>query len=350
MNIGIVTVFDSINCGSYWQAYALGYILRSMGHNVAYLERKKTGTSSNSNFFKFKRILSAFKNDGVYAAMQTMKSIYEFQHCIEQFTAIKACDKDFSIIDCVILGSDTIWNVADQYFLDNWEFFWGKEFANCKIITYAGSVANTDKKIINSLPEIRNVVNNWSCISVRDKHSKEIISSLTKNSIELICDPAMLLTKEVYEGISTTYDFTEHYIFLYLFKRLSERQERNLADLARNSNLIIINGIKKQCAPFSDRTIINSPHEFIKYFLNADFVVTDTFHGSVFSIVLNKKFAAIDRGKNKVRELLKEFNLENCLIGEKEELRFENVNWLQINKKVEWNRKKGISFLKKALE
>ena len=121
MIVCIVTVYDSINCGSFWQAYALGNIIQSQGCKVVYWKRDKRGGASSSTYFKVKKTIKYIIKYGVNCGLKYYMSLKKF----------KTLQKSFEIIDsnqnadCFILGSDTIWNLDSHYFNLHYKTYWG---------------------------------------------------------------------------------------------------------------------------------------------------------------------------------------------------------------------------------
>ena len=304
MNIGIVTVYDSINSGSFWQAKCLGALLSNMGHTVFYLKRNKDKRgSSSSKQTQFKKYVSLLlKGDFKRAALYRSR-LREFK-AVRRDLPIIRYDDAMQRLDLFVLGSDTIWNLSSAYFRNNWKTYWGAAFVPKPTIAYAASVANAE---IDRFPEyepIREQIRNLRSISVRDRHTYAQISRLQPANLEIVCDPVLLFDKAYYTEIAERCPETRPFVFLYLFKPLSTDAHKRLADWAHQHDLRVIQGAGETLYPACDDVIVNAPKRFLSYMLNASYVVTDTFHGTLFSTVLEKNFVSIDRGKNKVEDYL----------------------------------------------
>lgn len=316
VNVCIVTVYNSINSGSYWQAYALRCFLKSIGCNVFFYKRPASPGSSASTSFKIKKIAKAVLKAEFKRAVR-IKQIYdEFYECQKIFNTVEY--PDLNTIDLVILGSDTIWNISDSYFANNICLFWGKLFEGKNVISYAGSIANTPIDKIMLHPEIPRIVAKWDKISVRDKWTFNAFENITTKEIIKVCDPTFLLDKADYlKMVSKPKE--PPYIFLYLFDDLNLQQVSELINFAKDKRLKIISGIDRD--KISDKVIINAPKSFLQYMSFAEYVITDTFHGAAFSINLEKQFVVVDRNKNKVNELLEQVQLEDRVLRIDKELK-----------------------------
>lgn len=349
MKICIVTVYDSINSGSYWQAFALGQVLRSMGHEVCYFKRVKKGASS-AKFTLFKRVLSLLLHGHFGEAGEFKIKIIKFKKCAKNFRIISRADKEFESVDYFILGSDTIWNQDSKYFLRCKSVFWGDIFKEQRIISYAGSLANTKAEKLVPKNEYSKSLSRWKSISVRDEYTKQVFSKLTDKDIKVVCDPTLLLELKDYKSLAKPVG--GDYIFIYLFKALSKDQDRELKDFASENGLKIVVGTYRNIVSQPYDFIINNPTDFMGHMLGAKYVVTDTFHGTIFSANLQKNFVVIDRSKKKVNGFLESVHLEDRIINDKlsiSEVLSRSVDYSTADSIIKRIRKDSISYLKSSL-
>lgn len=313
MKLCIVTVYDSLNSGSYWQAFALGQVLRSMGHEVCYYRRVKKGASS-SKARQLKKTLSLILHGRFHEAGEFRQKVRKFKECAGNFDIISSTDKEFGSVDYFILGSDTIWNLDSDYFLNCKSVFWGDIFKEQHILSYAGSLANTKAEKLVPKSEYSKSLSRWKSISVRDEYTKEVFSKLTDKDITVVCDPTLLLELKDYKILAKPVG--GDYIFIYLFKALNKKQDRELKEFAASNGLKIVCGTYRNIVSQPYEFIINNPADFMGHMLGAKYVITDTFHGTIFSVNLRKDFVVIDRNKNKVNGFLKTVKLEDRLAGD----------------------------------
>ena len=328
--ISIVTPYNGINAGSYWQAYSLMHTLKSMGYSVFFVELSNTGALKEA--LSSKKFVSFLKFLNCQSLRETTKSkvplfrnwfrttkcnVKKLRSYLKRFDEYKTAQKIFQILSkekatkiskYIFLGSDTIWNLDSPYYMNNNKIYWGSFFKENNVASYAVSVANTSFETIKNHSFTKSCLQCMGSISVRDKHTKEIIKRLTDKTVFQVCDPTMLLEKEDFISFLVNYAAPKKkFIFLYLFAPLSAPQQTALKKLAIEKGLTIINGTC--CRQHCDINMLSSPYSFLQHMAYAEYVITDTFHGNIFSIIFNKNFVCIDRNKNKVTDLLEAFEL-----------------------------------------
>ena len=352
MKICIVTVYDSINVGSYWQARVLGDYLKEKGHEVVYLKRKTAGGSALSQE-KIKRFVRKFFQHGFSSAFRHYNSVNTFRKEQQYFTTISADDPGIHSIDLFILGSDTIWNLHSAFYLSHIDTFFGKLFTDKKTISYAASVANTNEAEIDKYKSRIGDLNHLFAISVRDMHSEAMIRRCTDKPICIVCDPTLLYPKIKYEEyVDTQQRRNGSYCYLYLFEELNKTQKAAIKRYCKERSLSLINGVNTSNASICDENSVLSPAQFITDLYYADYVITDTFHGTIFSVNFNKQFISINREKNKVNEFLGKTGLSERIVysdGEIDNALHKEIDYLPVNSMIEDMRDYSIYFLANAL-
>ena len=343
MNVSIVTVYDSINCGSFWQAYALGKELNRLGYSVVYWKRKRDFNSSSSLYNISKGSIKCFINEGFTGVSRYFKGIKEFKKLQRDFKIIS----DKTAIDCFVLGSDTIWDLNNRFFKSNYTTYWGIDFLPLPIISYAASAANTKSSDVTD--EMLKALSSFSSISVRDEYTHDLIKS-SHSDIRLVCDPTILLSVEDYKSQMNS-KREKKYIYLYLFQPLSAESMQALKRISNDNDLLIVCGGAHYKNSLCDEFSIVSPKQFITDIYYADYIITDTFHGTVFSILFNKQFVSINRSKNKISELLRLFGLEDRLVDcNIAEALSKQIEYTCVNSIIQKIRDESENYLKYALD
>lgn len=346
MKLCIVTVYDSINCGSFLQAYILKEKCEKMGFEVYFLKRSIV-EKFLLNIHHYGKAIKNLFACGLKSYFEKRNIDREFKKMQKKFKTIRM--KDVKNVDFVIIGSDTMWNINEKYFKRNYKLFFGGCFPGVHQITYAVSVGNTKMNEINRLKNINNYISNFDKISVRDDYTKFVVEEAKKCSPVVVCDPTLLFNKNEYKNIIYKRIEKEKYIYLYLFNDLSDIQKKNIKKFAMNNNLIIIDGTNDK--KWANKSIYNTPELFLNYMFYADYIITDTFHGTIFSINFNKKFVVINRNKNKVNEFLEKCNLKNRLIDSQNltDILIRKIDYKKVNNLLNDFRKKSVKFLNEAL-
>jgi hypothetical protein len=350
MNVCIVTLYNSENCGSFLQAYVLGKVVSDLGHNVTYFERKMSGTYFSTNVF-IKNIVKKI----IYSSLQEAKFLVvkrnTFAKANKIFNITKDNKKALEKIDCFILGSDTIWYIEKEYFKDTINVFWGNKFNFSKVISYAPSIDNTSDKTLENTPCVKEALENMQQISVRDRRSHDAICKITCKPVSVVCDPTMLWSSEEYSLIMSKCPHNG-FILLYLFyDSVDLITAKRIIEFAHSLNKIVIS--LGRYYDWCDYSIPYNPYDFLSYYANADYVITNTFHGTIFSIIFNKKFVCSPDNKSKIIELLTQMELMERKMSIKDdfiEILISDIDYNAVNRRVELIRKQSIKFLMNSLE
>ena len=351
MKVCIVTVYNSENCGSYMQARMLGKQITDLGHEIIYLYRKRHVVPPD-NWHFFKQQLKGIMKLRFGAVRNRSRYFKTFKDSEKDFQVIAYNTVDYDTIDCFVVGSDTMWNLDSDHFFENREYYWGQKMKGKPVITYAVSVSNTSKEKIESLIPVREWLKNFTAISVRDKHTKEVIESFTDQPIEMVCDPTLLVEPEQYSDLITM-PISKPFILLYCFVdiQITEEMQQNLIAFAKQHNMEIISyGMNRK---WCDKSVCYDPKTFLSYFSQASFIVTNTFHGVMFSMIFNREFMAIGKEKIKVREALETHGLSDRLQEQTvdiEKIYQQKIDYGKVNTIIAAERQKGIGFLKNAFE
>ena len=341
----VVTVYNSENCGSFWQARALQEYLHEKGYQVFFLKRNMKGSSHTITGLT-KKIIKALWHRQFNSAFLGVLQYRCFSAETKAFPLVTSCDTSF---DICILGSDTIWNIGDRYFLKEKKIYWG-ETANSKIvISYAASLGNSDISILRNYPELVNDLTRLDGISVRDDHTLNIVKSLTGKNVSLVCDPTLLYDKSFYSNyVGRPKD--QNYIFVYYFQRMPVDLERKIVNYAERKNLqIIVMG--ESMKSFTRREGFD-PMLFLNRFANADLVVTNTFHGTLFSVIFEKQAIFNSNWKQKVRDIIERFGISDqdyAGCNSIESLFYNKIDYEVVRDKVDVFRKESKRFLAKYI-
>lgn len=342
MRIGIVTVFKTNNCGSYLQAWALNRVLRDSGHKPFFVNYKSNSSNwGNVLVTAIKCGLKAHFKIGIYI----LKRKIQFDRAQRVFNITS----NASNMDLCIYGSDTIWNFADPFFRNNAGHFLGKNYCGKKI-GYAISIGSSSSSDFRGIEGLRDSIDAFDEIALRDEYSLMVLQDICpKDKYSLVVDPTMLLTPDDYNEIQLSCSDSGFILFYYFGGAPEEliKSARRLADL-KGLKLVSIGSPNSSF----DKCINNIPGHFLSYMKKADYVVTNTFHGCVFSILFNKQFVANACEKKKIISLLTQYNLNSRMIKDYDGLSdiFNNdIDYRIINSTIKFNRDASIDYLLKNI-
>ena len=334
--IGILTMHRVINYGSFLQAYALKKLVANIINcDISFIDIKPGITLyENDNTFakKLSRLMQYFLQGKIFQMYKARQYNLQISNQFRKsfYPLLGRIDSpDSDTYDCIIIGSDEVFHCCQR---TPWGFttqLYG-DIANAKkIISYAASFGGTNLIDIRKLGlegKITNSLKKMSAISVRDSNSFEIIKQLTQKNAVLNLDPVLIYGYS--EEIKNSKDFETKDKFLLVYSyngRISDKKEiSEIKKFAHNNKLKIYTIFCKY--DWADKCIIpDTPFDLLKVFQKAEYVVSDTFHGTIFSIITHKKFGTFIRGSSvhKLGFLLKELNLEDHSISDLSEL--ENI-------------------------
>ena len=335
--IGIITFQNANNYGAVFQAFALRKTIEKMG-----CEAKIINYDSNSM--------------GLKSVQQKQFKEFTEKHLNLTREYMLKEEIDVEGYDAIISGSDQVWNPrltgGDMtYFLD----FVPK---NIKKVSYAASIGLNGDLFMEYKDVFEKYVPHFSGISLREETHVPYIQSIVKDK-EVIAsiDPSLLLTsKEYLEALDLEDERSEEFIFVFSYA-LDPKLYDYANMLALKSGYKIVEISPYNAGNFVDgaRVMHNSaPTEWIQLFNKAKLVITDSFHGMMFSIVFNKPFYAYTPNRSnvaRVTDILKKLGIEDRkLTG------ITNVadtvwemDYTKVNDILKKEREKSVEYLKKQL-
>lgn len=343
MNVNIITVFKTENCGSFLQAWALKETLSKLGQNVYFCNYKSPKIKKTIVTFSKCVLKFHFKR-----AMSVLKKHIGYNKLIKKIKIAKHESDN----DCYIFGSDTLWNFDDAFFAANSQFFTGGKIEK-PCYTYAMSLGSTSKEVLLKDGQIVKNIQKFKKIAVRDDHAEQVLSEVypIENIVRTI-DPTMLIEKERYlERFFNKKLAFEKSLVIYYFGTIPKELFDNLKAFATKKGLKIIY-IGYYDSEF-DLSFTAIPENFITLFNSAEYIFTNTFHGCVFSTIFNKQFATNGINKKKIEGFLKEFLLTERSFSEPTELEkvFEKpIDYLKINNIIEKKRQDSFNYLKSIID
>lgn len=361
--VGIMSMQRIKNYGSFLQAYALKEIIKELGYNVEFVDYhiEKNIIQNEKRNNKIAKIIEVIKCRG--------KLMHKIQYIIHKknfgkkyydILELTKCPKYNSKLDTLVIGSDEVFNCVqkNQKVGYSMELF-GKNNKAKRLISYAASFGNTTLEKLEKYQkkeEIGQLLNEFDALSVRDENSKKIVSTLTGRKCIFNLDPVLIYDyMNKCEKISKL-DIKEKYIIVYAYNgRISDEESKNIREFAKKNNYKIYSiGGTQEC---TDKFIDCSPFEVLAYFKNAEFVITDTFHGSIFSVITKRNFVTLVRksvgneygNEEKLTDLLNRLKLQGQIIYDIKEIEQKlqtNLNYEETDKIICNERHNAYEYLK----
>lgn len=343
MRIAILTQPLHNNYGGILQCYALQTVLEGMGHQVTVINRRWARPGMKLLAMRFaslakcmvRRCSLGHKDIALMSPWAEDYNIHKPSEAEEKRrTEIRRFIKEYihltkplrsseelrgyftsNTFDCIVVGSDQVWREIYSPCIE--DFFLGflPEDNNTLKITYAASFGTADSPISDEhLANCVGLSGRFSAISVREQSGVETMKNIFGHESKLVLDPTLLLTAKQY--IFPLSQCPKGGLVSYI---LDETEEKGaVLQAVADATQLKQSKLRVMTTKYDDNSaIFPSIEEWLSEFAAADFIVTDSFHGCVFSIINHKPFIAIanrDRGLERFTSLLGTFGLTDRLV------------------------------------
>lgn len=353
MKIAILTLPISINYGGILQAYALQSVLDKLGHNTCFLNLRY---KKNPFWLRFlvecKRIVYLFLFNKVTNLSSKerrliTKDISRFvseniklgRPLYTQKELYRECKKQK--VNLIVYGSDQIWRPA--YAPDIYCYYGSFVRGDVRQISYAASFGIKSAMEYNSehLQKCSELIKSFSAISVREDSGIDICRDNFNVLAECHLDPTLLLTIENYRELIANADTkkTKGNLLVYILDETKETKElvSKIVEAKSLTPFYLNLNVHDTTIPVEKR-ILPSVEQWLRGFDEADYVLTDSFHGCIFSILFKKQFVSLGnkvRGMERFESLLKKFALEDRLVNIDS---YENIYSLLFYRKIQYEK------------
>lgn len=306
MKIGILTFWKTEdNYGQLLQCYASQAYLRALGHET-FLVRTTNGREYNPTLkqklldkartayrllpyplYLMKRVLGSAIYTLTHGKLRTHnidlgfeQFRQEYLHCTKVYT-LEELQMNPPKADAFVVGSDQIWNTRDGiYYLS-----WARD--DVRKIAYAASFGGCD-----TLPEdalLEKWLRRFDNVSVREQSGIEICKKVGRHDVECVADPTMLLTAEDYLKIASTDYPKEKYLFIYFLGTRTNINWKEIHAFAKAKGLKIVY-VASQGQEDKFKHTQATIHQWLSLIAHAEYVITNSFHGTVFTLLFGRKF------------------------------------------------------------
>lgn len=368
MKIAIITQQLGTNYGGILQAYALQCYFQNKGYQVEvvdYYGNKRVTIRILLSIIKrfLKKYLMRQPIDFIAPLWMYRKSFnyyyqYTFQFIsdnIAETPYIKNWQKLNKMgFDVFVVGSDQVWRPKNNRFTLPQMFLQFAKRENVKRIAYAASLGvSTWEYSPKQTKRLTPLAQRFDAISVRESSAIELLKNKFHVSAMHVLDPTMLLDISHYQRLLEQYPVISSAgnLFAYLLD-LSEKKRQMIDRLSQQTNSRPFNIL-----PIDNQNYTNpmpSPAQWIRSFMDADFVFTDSFHGAVFSILFNKQFLIYgnkSRGIARFESLLDMFQIENRMVEKVDDIQInllQPIDYRKVNVLLNQYRAEAADFFQKA--
>ena len=338
--VGIITYHKFYNYGSMLQAFALEEYLNNNGANaeiINYIIKDRKESKKDILFSRIKRIFKPTKRKTMMFKLRNPNIIKKHKEKFDTFynKYMKLGDKEYGTekqleddlpdYDIYMVGSDQMWNPYIKIRSD--AFYLSFVPDNKTKVSYAPSIGGNiiaDKY----LEEMKKYLKNFNYLSCRDEVGSEILSKALNRKVETVVDPTLLLNKEEWSKFAKKeIGVDEKYIVCYFLGNKKENIQYAI-DLGKRCGIKVyfIYSLANDLIDGLNYLFDVGPQEFLWLIKNAQYVCTDSFHGTIFSLNFNKQFYSFSKRKdgegsdnNRIYGLLEKLNLKERLINPKKE-------------------------------
>ena len=361
----LITVHIGSNFGSNLQTIATCEVLKHVGYEtivVNYIPNRVTNTAIFKREIKDGYSMRSFVRGCAQLLVDCINRVIYKRYMKRFCTLTKAVysnedfgkwvNKNLKKMDFYITGSDKVWNSHYNEGVDL-HYFWNGVVGNK--IAYSSSIGAVqigDKE--------RNVfykyLSQYKAVSVRELQAKDLLKEIHINSTQVL-DPTFMLRRQDWANFASSRIIKKAYILVYIPYNIVDKDliYNTVNNIAKEKNLIVVtfswNWQKDNRADYTAR--YSSPGDFLSLMIHADCVVTNSFHGTAFSVNLNKDFWVYMPSKfpSRIESILKLCKLDDRVLSEviTNEQIVQRINYEQVNDILDEERNKAYSFLRKAL-
>lgn len=372
MKIGLITYHAAYNFGSVLQAYATQEIIRNIAGNceiINYRSREqkriyslfvwnkgsKFVKSLVKNFLLIPEIKSRLRRAKIYEDLFQSKFCLS-EECVTPEDVYAMWDK----YDLIISGSDQIWNKHSNELIGvDWKYMYPYLLAgyNGKKVSYASSITNMS---IDEINKIIKYIREFNSVSVREYESSVMLNREFGLDTINVLDPTFLLTREDWISRLKLEKIDDSYILYYAldsFKEIGKslKKIKKYAKLrGRKIKIIAPMNIVRTSKDVEVLYDIG-PVQFLSFILNADTVITDSYHGTILSVNLQRDIYSICKNNpsdfRKV-DILNRIGLANRVIGDLDDLlnrTYKQIDYSKINAILDELRQKSLIYLKSSI-
>ena len=361
----LITVHIGANFGSNLQTIATGEILKKIGYNtivVNYIPDRVTKRAVFKSDIKECKTLRCIIRGCVHVLVDYINNViysgYLKKHC--KLTKPLYSTENFAEwgqrhlkgVNVYITGSDQVWNSIYNEGIDThyfWDGFDGNKIAYSSSIG-AAEIGDRERELFLKY------LSKYKAISVRESQAKEILKGIGINST-LVLDPTFMLPRKEWIPFASKRIIKRPYILAYIPYNITDKVliYKSINKIAKERNLMVVNFSwnwhRDTSADYSAR--FSSPGDFLSLMMYADCVVTNSFHGTAFSINLNKDFWVYMPSKfpSRIESILALCNLKNRVLSDviEDKQIQQRVNYEIVNNILDEERAKAFEFLNKAL-
>ena len=359
--VKMLTFHNAENYGATLQAYALKETLKELGVNPEFVNYENEKILSDYKLIRTNSLKSFFSS--LWYLPRNLKRKRSFKSFSDRYLDTNSkvylskedIEKDIESGEIFVAGSDQIWNpdltdgLSDVYTLNF-------EREDIKKIIYGASLGN-EELLQKNASDFKVKLASLDLISVREQSVIRPLEEVCDKKVEQVIDPTLLLNKDTWDKLITennTISLTsEKYILVYtLFE--SDEVTKIANHLSKVTGLKIVH-FRKYNAYENELMNLYSygPVDFVNAFKNAAYVITNSFHGTVFSLIFERKFYSVlpSIRAGRIKDLLNDLGLNKRIVQDMDQINLEDeIDYMSTKEKIDVLKSKSIEYLKKGID
>ena len=359
MHVGIVTIANRMNYGQRLQNYAVEQIISELGHipetimmgsSIFLTPRQRAVLRCN---ILFKR--------GLYKTGKRALLFDRFQRRQMHFSKDVFPDGDFDRYDCIVCGSDQLWNFSYSYLEEHKDFYFATFFPSSKPRIAFSASLGTDHLTDEQMRYIAGQVNSMKAVSVRESSSARLLRPLCSEPIEVTVDPVFVLPRKKWAALGEKPDFLrkdEPFILTYFLTTPSAQAQLCLQKLSEETGLRVVSLLGDWYHDGDNDAFYGmGPENFIYLMENSTVTLTDSFHACAFSCIFQRPFRWFPRTDGlemncRIENIFSLFSLGDWAIGNAAEPadHYTYACYDTYNSVIDAEREKAMRFLQRALQ
>ena len=343
--IGILTLQYALNYGGQLQCYALKEVLRKQGHDAVIIDRIP---DAHGKKYVLKRAFAHPLTQKEFAGMRC----HELRPMSKPVYSSAGLARLLRNYDACIVGSDQVWRKA-VFSVNGDYFFQHLEIPSLKKIAYAASLGVSEWEYDSGeTGAISKALSSFKAVSVREQDGVNLLRDHCGIHAQWVLDPTILADSAIYTPLIKKSKMDGSGKLVTYILDWTEEKKQIVQDFQHKigKSRIDINPVVRQHQSLLNRVLHTgvTTYDWVKLISTADFVITDSFHGTAFSIIFNKQFYTIgnpERGMARFISLLDMLGLSKRLVTTSNIEGMMNIDYTEPNQILQKKRKESLAFL-----
>lgn len=372
MKIGILTFHCANNYGAVLQTYGLQEYLKTLGHDVYVIDYRPNYILKAYPLFDWKWSHIDWKSLSMLLVkdciLYFIRSVLAFPirmrrrlfFSLFRYKYIRLCSNILSDsnsdFDAFIFGSDQIWNpliTAGGFDINYFAHFPAAK--NKRLVSYAGSVGSL-QNLKSKECDFISLLSSYTSISVREKSLADLISKLApEKCAKTVLDPVLLAGRKVFETIASKKTHQKKYLLVFQLAFDDTLTVQRIAERIAQDKKLEIKYLISEKESLKDCSIKSSVSisDFIALFRDASYVITTSYHGTVFAIIFEREFNVVnlnDKINERMTDLLSLLDLKERILTNADSILYNGINYDKVNSILKEKQLTSQSFIKNSLD